>query len=236
MTRRTRWSPIRDLVVGGGAILLTALAAPVLRRRYNRAGATDEELTEPLPGDELVRDPELGYTRAVTIDAPPEAVWPWLAQIGQGRGGFYSFDTVENLIGCGIHSVDEILPELQHVEPGDLVRAGRDTYPCWTVMEVDPPHHLVLQGSGTPAEVAVPEVVDEVPERGYVASTWHWVLRPLDDGRRTRLVVRQRCTYRRNQAVLWHVVEPLNYVMEREMLRGVAARAEEHALRGSVRR
>jgi nitroreductase len=154
--------------------------------------------------------------------------------MGQGRGGFYSFDAVENAIGCGIHSVDEVLPEHQELRPGDVVRAGRDTYPCWTVMAVDPPHHLVLQGSGTPAQVEVPEVVDEVPDRDYVASTWQWVLRPVDDGRRTRLIVRQRCTYSPNQAVLWHVVEPLNYVMEREMLRGVAARAEHLARSGAA--
>lgn len=98
-------------------------------------------------------------------------MWPWLAQIGQGRGGFYSFDTLENLVGCGIHSAATILPDHQDVQTGDLIRSGKDTYPCWIVMDVDPPRRLILQGAGSPAAVEVPEVVDEVPASGYAAST-----------------------------------------------------------------
>lgn len=224
---RTRTAAPSQLLAGGALIAGTLAGAPVLRRRYNRWGATDEELARPMPGDELVVDPKLTYTRAITIDAPPEDVWPWLVQYGQGRGGFYSYDAVENLIGCDIHSTDEILPEHQHLAVGDLIRSGgRDTFPCWIVMQVDPPSTLVLQGAGTPAAVDVPEIVDEVPERGYVASTWQWLLEPVDDGRRTRLLVRQRLTYSPNQSVLWHVIEPLNFVMERKMLLGIKARAE----------
>lgn len=227
MSTRTRTAATNQLLAGGALIAGTLAGAPVLRRRYNRWGATDEELARPMPGDELVVDPKLTYTRAITIDAPPEDVWPWLVQYGQGRGGFYSYDAVENLIDCDIHSTDEILPEHQHLAVGDLIRSGGlDTFPCWMVMQVDPPTTLVLQGAGTPAEVDVPEIVDEVPERGYVASTWQWLLQPIDDGRRTRLIVRQRCTYSPNQSVLWHVVEPLNFVMERKMLLGIKARAE----------
>lgn len=218
-----------DLLVGGGRVAGTVLAAPVLRRFYNRHGATDEELALPLPGDDLVAVPKLGYTRAITIDAPPEQVWPWLVQFGQGRGGFYSYDTLENLVGCGIHSVDELLPEHQQLQVGDLIRSGKDTMPCWQVVEVDPPHHLVLIGAGTPAAPAVPEVVDEVPDQGYVASTWQWVLAPTDDDRRTRLIVRQRETYSPNQSWLWHLVEPFNFVMEHRMLRGIRDRVERHA-------
>lgn len=227
MTTRTRTSASSQLLAGGALIAGTLAGAPVPQGRYNRWGATDEELARPMPGDELVVDPKLTYTRAITIDAPPEDVWPWLVQYGQGRGGFYSYDAVENLIGCDIHSTDKILPEHQHLAVGDLIRSGgRDTFPCWIVMQVDPPSTLVLQGAGTPAEVDVPEIVDEVPERGYVASTWQWLLEPVDDGRRTRLIVRQRCTYSPNQSVLWHVIEPLNFVMERKMLLGIKARAE----------
>ncbi len=227
MSTETRTTTARQLLTGGSLIAGTLVGAPLLRRRYNRWGASDDELARPLPGDDLVTQPKLTYTRAVTIAAPPGDVWPWLVQYGQGRGGFYSYDAVENLIGCDIHSADEVLPEHQHLAPGDLIRSGgRDTFPCWIVMQVEPPSTLVLQGSGTPAEVAVPEIVDEVPERGYVASTWQWLLEPVDDGRRTRLIVRQRSTYSPNQSVLWHVIEPLNFVMERKMLLGIKARAE----------
>jgi hypothetical protein len=217
---------IYDVVVGGLRVVTTLLTAPVSRRFYNRHGATDEELVRPLPGDALVRESKLGYTRAITIDARPEQVWPWLAQFGQGRGGFYSYDALENLVGCGIHSVDTILPEHQQLEAGDLIRSGRDTQPCWQVVEVAPPRHLVLIGAGTPADPQAPEVVDVVPERDYVASTWQWVLEPVDGGSRTRLIVRQRETYSPNQSWLWHLVEPFNFVMEHRMLRGIRDRAE----------
>jgi hypothetical protein len=95
------------------------------------------------------------------------------------------------------------------------------------VMDVKPENHLVLIGAGTP--VAVPEIVDVVPPEKYAASTWQWLLRPLDDGRRTRLVVRQRLTYSRAQTPIWRIVEPINFVMERKMLHGLKARAERDA-------
>ena len=85
-------------------------------------GATYEELRKPLPGDDLVPDPAMQSTRAVTIEAPPEAVWPWLAQLGQDRAGFYSYEWLENLAGCEMHNADEIHPEWQ-----DASRATRST-------------------------------------------------------------------------------------------------------------
>lgn len=75
-----------------------------------------------MPGDELIPSSATASTRAITIDAPPGEVWPWLAQIGQGRGGFYSFDALENLLRCAIHSADRIIPEFQRVSAGDLIR------------------------------------------------------------------------------------------------------------------
>ena len=192
MPGQARWKALREIVVGGVLAVATVVASPLLRRWYNRWGTTDDELARPLPGDELVEEPKLGYTRAIAIEAPPERVWPWLAQIGQGRGGFYSFDALENLVGCNIHSVDRILPEHQNLVVGDIVRSGKDQHIRWMVMDLDPLHHLILQGAGTPANVAVPDVVDEVPDRGYAASTWQWVLEPIAGGRHTRVIVRQR--------------------------------------------
>jgi hypothetical protein len=229
MSTGTRTTTARQLLAGGTLIAGTLVGAPLLRRWYNRWGATDDELNRSLPGDELVKRPKLTYTRAITVEARRDAVWPWLVQYGQGRAGFYSYDAVENLIGCDIHSTDRILPECQRLAPGDIIRSGgRDTFPCWIVMAVEPPHALILQGAGTPAHVEVPDVVEDVPDRGYVASTWQWILEPVDDDRHTRLIVRQRCTYSPNQAALWHVVEPLNFVMERKMLLGIKERAEAH--------
>ena len=106
-----------------------------------------------MPGDELVSRPMMGYTRAITIDAPPDDVWPWLVQIGQGRGGLYSFDGLENLVGCDIHSADRILPDFQRLEVGDLIRLGPPGYPCFRVAQVEPGCVLGARG-GRPAPAA----------------------------------------------------------------------------------
>lgn len=196
------------------------VAAPLLRRRYARWGAEDDEVTGGLPGDDLVPVPGLGYTRATTIDAPPSAVWPWLAQIGQGRGGLYSFDGLENLVGCRIHSADAVRPDLQDLRPGDLVRLGPVGYPCFRVHLVDPPHALVLVGVDPRPPHAAGTTDPAAP-----AATWQWALRPADGGRRTRLLVRQRLAFPRRQWLLWHLVEPVGFVMERQMLRGLRRRA-----------
>jgi hypothetical protein len=113
-----RFTAATDVIVGGAQVLATTLTAPLGRGRYNRWGATDAEVAAAMPGDELVPDPQLGYTRAITIDAPPEDVWPWLVQMGQGRGGLYSYDGLENLVGCDIHSADRVIADFQQLAAG----------------------------------------------------------------------------------------------------------------------
>lgn len=99
-----------------------ATAALLARPRLLRWGATGQECGEALPGDELIEHADLTATRAITIHAPADDVWPWSAQLGQGRGGFYSYDFLENLVGCDIHSADRIVPEWQDVAVGDAIR------------------------------------------------------------------------------------------------------------------
>jgi|SRR5450631_1080687 len=212
---------VRDVILGGAQVAGTALLAPILRRRYNRWGATPAELGARMPGDDLVPHPRLGYTRAITINAPVDAVWPWLAQIGQGRGGLYSFDGLENLVRCDIHSLDRIAEEHQHLGAGDLVRMGPDGFPCFWVQHLSAPTELVLIGADPhpPHEPAPAEAPAGV-------ATWQWVLHSFDGGSRTRLRVRQRLTYPDRLSVMWHVVEPIGFVMEREMLRGFKRRAD----------
>jgi len=115
----------KDLIEGiPGAALIAAcvLLRPLMRPWYSRWGATDEEVNRSLPGREFAPHPKGGYTQAITIPAPTEEVWPWVVQIGQGRGGFYSYDFLENLVGCDIHSVDRIVPQFQNFEPGEGLR------------------------------------------------------------------------------------------------------------------
>lgn len=203
---------------GGAAQVLGAIVgAPFLHRRFASWGATSDECRAPMPGDDLVVGPRLQSTRAVTIDAPPEAVWPWLVQIGHGRGGLYSYDGLENLVGCDIHSADRILQEHQDLRAGDVVRLGPEGYPAFRVVESAPPNALVLAAQAPAGDGDGP---------APAASSWQWELRPAGGGRSTRLLVRQRTAYPRRQAPLWRLVEPVSFVMEKQMLRGLKARAE----------
>ena len=205
---------------GAAQIAGTVVTAPILRRRYNRWGATDAEVRASLPGDDLVPSPRIGYTRAITIEAPLADVWPWVVQMGQGRGGFYSYDGLENLVRCNITSADRILPEHQSLQPGDVVRLGPTGYPCFQAVLVEPPTDLVLLG----ADPQPPHELGSVDKPPGVA-TWQWALRPTPDGA-TRLIARQRLAYPDRFGPMWHIVEPIGFVMEKQMLMGIKARAE----------
>ena len=133
----------------GGAVASVLLARP----RYLTWGATDRESGEPLAGDDLIASADLSATRAITVRAPAEEVWPWIAQLGQGRGGFYSYDFLENLVGCDIHSADRIVPEWQGVQAGDEVRLAPEV--ALVVALVDRGRSLVLHG-GLPLGSAAP--------------------------------------------------------------------------------
>jgi hypothetical protein len=196
-------------VVGGSVGAYTVLA----RRRQLRWGATDKECEEQLPGDDLIPNADLAATRAITIDASADQAWPWIAQLGQGRGGFYSYDFLENLIGADIHSADRIVPELQDIHVGDEVLLGPKF--GYDVAIAEPGRSLVLRG-GFPMENIAPPY----------DSTWAFVLRDGPD-KTTRLLVRERYAYKRPWARL--IVEPteaISFVMSQKMLRGIKSRAE----------
>jgi hypothetical protein len=195
-------------VVGGSVGAYT-----VLRRRQLRWGATDKESEEQLPGDDLIPNADLAATRAITIRASADQVWPWIAQLGQGRGGFYSYDFLENLIGADIHSADRIVPELQNIHVGDEVLLGPEF--GYDVAIAEPGRSLVLRG-GFPMENIAPPY----------DATWAFVLRDGPD-KTTRLLVRERYAYKRPWARL--IVEPteaISFVMSQKMLRGIKSRAE----------
>ena len=203
---------VRGLAVVGAALLaFAALTRPWMMRW----GATGNEVRAHLPGDELVADPNLTATRAITVEAPVEDVWPWIAQLGQGRGGFYSYSDLENLAGGDIHNADRIVPGWQSVGVGSAVRLGPE-FPL-TVAVAQPPRALVLHG-GIP--------LGRTPPLDF---TWAFV---LGEGRvrTTRLVVRERYVYLRWWAAV--IAEPaslVSFVMSRRMLYGIKERAERAA-------
>jgi hypothetical protein len=202
----TRSELLRELAVVASDLPRFA-TAPLHRGRHMRWGATDAEVESPMPGDELVAGAQYTCTRAVTIDAPPDAVWPWLAQVGCLRAGFYADDLLDNL---GHPSAHRVLPALQSLEVGQ-----------WVPM------------SPTPTDVTAFKVAGFAPGEWLLweqpTSTWSWRLTPLP-GDRTRLVTRLRIFYdwRRPARSLLSLVlnEFGDFPMMRRMLLGIKERAE----------
>jgi hypothetical protein len=186
------------------------LFAPLYRNRHLRWGATEAEVAEAMPGDELVPEPSFSATRAITIDAPPEAVWPWIVQIGYGRAGWYSYDLFDN---AARPSAAQILPEHQHPQLGDWIpmSARVDQTTAFKIAGLVPNEWMLW----------------EKPQ-----STWAWRLTPLD-AQRTRLVVRLKAMYEWKSfgsALLTLILlEFGDFPMMRKLLLGLRQRAERMA-------
>ncbi len=201
----------------GGVETGGALITPFLRSRRLRWGATDAELARSYPGDELVPHPKWSATHAISINAPAPRIWPWIAQIGQGRGGFYSYQKLENLVGCQIENTARILDEHQDVRVGDPVRLHAQAPPL-TVTVVEEPTTLVVFGGPADAD-----------ESAVLATSWALVLIEQPGGT-TRLVSRTRYQHaddRRSRLMGGPLLlEPVSFVMERKMLKVIKALAE----------
>jgi hypothetical protein len=198
------------LLVCAAALLIYAAA---LRPWFLHWGATAEEARMTLPGDSVLPTAPSSATRAITIHAPPERVWPWIAQAGQGRGGFYSYAWLENLFGCQIVNADRIHPEWQDIKPGDGVRLHPKA-PAIPVLLVEKDRALVLgSAAGT---------------KGMPPVTWAFVLEKAP-GNATRLVIRWRSqtpATLRDLVLNKYLLEPIHFTMERRMMLGIRERAE----------
>ena len=207
----------------GAAILGSTWVA--LRPRTLLWGATDDEATRVLPGDDLVPGAQYVTTRSLTIHAPAEAVFPWLVQLGQNRGGFYTYDALENLFRLDIHSADRIHPEWQELQPGvDYVSLDPQQSMKMTIVELEAPQTMVLR-TGAPGE-APQEPGDFF--KSEIAGTWAFVVRPLD-ATTSRLIVRLRVAWRPTAAArlaAWVLLEPAHFIMERGMMLGIKKRVE----------
>lgn len=227
--RGTMQAAVNGVAVGatlGGAA--AALYHFGLRSWHLCWGATDAEVALTLPGDGLVADAMLVSTRAITIHAPIADVWPWLVQMGEGRGGFYSYTWLENMAGCRMENADHVLPEHQHREVGDTIWLARwwnerFGYPSYLeVAVVDPGRSLVLRSP-------------EAPRSGDDFSC-AFVLQE-EGPQTTRLIVRSRSVWGQGPGrwLLGRVMgEPAHFVMERAMMLGIKERAEAAALRQQV--
>jgi hypothetical protein len=190
-------------------VTLAVLYWVPVRRWMNRWGTTPSELSRVMAGDGLLPAWTYTGTTAVTIDAPPEDVWPWLVQIGYQRGGLYSYDWLDRLFGyLDRPSANRVLPQFQTLTVGDHIPLGRG--PSWPVAVVDPPRALVL----------------DMRNMGGLDWVWQFGLYPLE-GHRTRFVSRSRVRAHAVWArLLTHVIEPAGFLMTRRMLLGIKQRAE----------
>lgn len=214
MLRRATW-----LLIVSAALL--GIFYGLVRPWYSGWGATNDEIRRPLPGDEIVGMAADQTTRAITINAPSDHVWRWLAQLGRDRGGFYSYDLLENLVGCEMPTVDELRPERQGWKLGDKLwmypenKAGGIGFATL--------RHLVpgrVLGFGTHAF----GTRSQDPDTG----SWTFVLKPISAAN-TRMIVRGRMAPGR--PVAWRlfdqlIFEPAHFVMERRMMIGLKQLAE----------
>jgi len=190
-------------------LLATVVLGVVLYRLFLRDpvltwGATEDEATRRLPGDELLEDADGIATRAITIDAPPAAVWPWLAQMGPSpRGGAYTYDWIENLLGLDMHSADRVLPEFQQPEVGDTIGYGKNRM---RLERVEPERVLAWRSED---------------------GNWVWTFVLAEHDGKTRLVSRNRFRLPTLAARIGMLpMEPGSLLMERKMLLGIKRRAE----------
>jgi hypothetical protein len=187
-------------LIGGAALYRSLLRGPILTW-----GATRDEVRGRLPGDELLEEADGTATRAITIDAPPAAVWPWIAQMGPSpRGGAYTYDWIENLLGLNMHSVNHVLPEFQHPQVGDGFGYGPNEM---SFRVVEPEHVLAAQSK----------------DGNWV---WTFVIEETHDGK-TRLISRNRFRLPKVKDKIGMIpMEAASLLMERRMLYGIKQRAE----------
>jgi hypothetical protein len=197
------------LALLAGLVLLAVVASILLTPWMDRYGATDAELAALYPGDELVPDPASFVNRAITIEAGPEAIYPWLLQLDANEGGWYSYDWLEtNLLRCPMVNADRIHPEWQHLQVGDPVHMcpGEEGPPPYVVAQVHPNQAIVLGHQ----------------EGEEWVDLYQFVIVPQADGS-SRLILRTRTMM---TGGLWDLIHPGVFLMERGMLHGIKTRAE----------
>lgn len=221
---RQRFAIILEGMVGAIAIAFTILLSPLLRGWYRRWGTTGDEAQRALPGDAITPEPRSDMTCAVAIQAAPAQVWPWLAQIGCGRAGWYSYDWLDN---GGRESARRILPDHQNLALGDTVSATPDGRVRYPVAALEPGHYLILGGTldtrtGQAAELSDPNLT------AYFSGSNLFYLDETTPGT-TRLIYRLRLGWNPtwlNTLAYRVFLEPISFIMARKMLLGIKERVE----------
>jgi hypothetical protein len=205
-------APSVRILVALAGVVAPAVAIDRLYRMYLREwvltwGATAKEAARTLPGDDLLDPADIVATRAIGIDTPPSAIWPWLVQMGPGRAGAYTYDWIENLFGLNMHSADRIHEEWHDLDVGDVLRSSEDR-PGMRVEILDPERTLSTRSE---------------------AGDWVWTFVLVPENGSTRLISRNRIAMKgaaAGQRLGMLAMEPGSLVMERKMLLGIKERAE----------
>ncbi len=230
---KLNFKDILEGVEGAAFIAMTFTLSPFLKSWYRSWGATVIEVNKKLSGDDLVPNPKMISTRAVSIKAPASRVWPLLLQFGLKRGGWYSYDLLEAIGGAADfvdgHSAKRIIPELQNLKVGDKVWMHKRIMPL-TVTEQESDKDLVFLTRVNLKSKGYFEISPNMPEQ-YVNSSWAFFL-DCADKKTTRLIIRSRLDYNPNilNKIAWRVfTDPISFVMERKMLLNIKRIAETSA-------
>jgi hypothetical protein len=211
----------RDVLegIGGAAIMAASLLTPFLRGPREHWGLDANDAAKPYPGDDLVPEPRWSWTHAIDIDAPADAVWPWVAQIGADRGGFYSYQWLENVAGCELRNAEIIHPEWE-LHQGDGLRV-HPKMPPLRVVSLERGRYFVAY--------APPDAQAQASGKSWASVTWLFLIEPIGD-RRCRVISRYRAATSEDLATRLSFgptfVEPIGFAMDRRMLMGVKSRSE----------
>jgi hypothetical protein len=207
--------------IGGAAIIVAAVLSPFHRRARSHWGLDEATAARGYPGDELVPDPRWSYTHGVEIAAPAERVWPWVAQIGADRGGFYSYQWLENLVGCDLRNAEVVHPQWQAQVGQALVLHPDPKAPRLQIVAVEPWSHVLAHA---PADEQA-----RAQGRPWTTASWLFLVEPLGENR-CRFISRYRAAFSQDVATRLAfgptLIEPVGFAMDRRMLLGVKDRAE----------
>ena len=211
----------------GVAIIIACYLTFFLKPLRERWGLSKEEAKHPLPGDELVSWPKSKFTHAIKINAPTKYVWPWVAQIGQGRGGFYTYEALENLIGLQIYNSDVVLPEFQNPKIGDTVGFGPEDASPIVICENG--RAMAIENSLDMDSNQLYDPKGSSP-KNFLHLSWLWYVEALDENH-CRFISRNRVDYSssfKNKLMFGPLTEPIVFTMDRKMCLGIKKRAEHY--------
>ncbi|UWX54478.1 hypothetical protein NYZ99_16410 [Maribacter litopenaei] len=222
----TRFSFIQVIEgLEGVIVIIVGYLSFFLRPLRDRWGLSKEQALQTFPGDEIVPVPKTRFTHAIEINAPSKYVWPWIAQIGQGKGGFYTYEALENLVGLNIYNSDAVLSEFQNPQIGDKVGfAPKDALP---IVICDHGRCMAIENA---LDMDTNKLYNPKVGRpkNYLHLTWLWYVEDIDE-KRSRFISRNRVDFSpwfKNKLMFGSFSEPIVFAMDRKMCLGIKKRAE----------